>query len=144
MSKVFINAGHSLLDPGAFYNPYRENELSIELKDKVVALFKEAGVEIGGVVPDNLYLKQSIAWVNERVDMNDIAFSIHFNAHKFRNISGTEDYYSNDREKHMAEIFSRTGFQVNRNTKQGSKTRYRVLGGFSGLVTATQMRLCTR
>ena len=104
---VFINAGHHLLDPGGFSNPHKENQLTIELRNAIESLFVRTDLEYG-IVPDELNLRQSIDWINKRADENDIAFSIHFNAHSNKFVLGTEAYFFNNREHQMAEIFSRT------------------------------------
>lgn len=104
--KVFLNAGHHLLDPGAWHKGHKEGELTIELRDAVINLFTGDQIEFESV-PDDLDLKESIAWVNERADVNDTAFSIHFNANSNPGIRGTEAYYFNEREKELAEIYSR-------------------------------------
>ena len=104
--RVFLNAGHDLSDPGASHNLNRENKLNIGLRDTFLDLMKK-DIEVISV-PDVLNLRQSIFWINERVNINDIAFSIHFNSHYNKLVRGTEVYYYNDRERHIAEIFSRT------------------------------------
>lgn len=104
--KVFVNAGHHLSDPGAWHDPKTESQLSIQLRDMSLLLLQEHVKVIW--VPDDLNLKESIKWINDRATINDIAFSIHFNSNRDKTIKGTEVYYYNDREKQIGEIFSRT------------------------------------
>lgn len=104
--KLYLNAGHSILNSGGWNDQgHKENELNMDLRDAVARHL--IGIQII-LVPDNLNLRQSIDWINERAAENDIALAIHFNSNRNTRIGGTEAYYYNDREKHLAEIFSRT------------------------------------
>lgn len=109
MKRVFLDAGHYVNDSGAIAGGIKlgdkENKLTIELRDKVFDLLKNYDVEVI-VVPDNLNLKQSIDWVNTQARIEDIAVSVHFNTNSNSIVSGTEAYYSNDREREIAIIFS--------------------------------------
>ena len=104
MSKIFIDAGHWDLDPGARYCvagtcSYAENQLTKELRDKL----KEKMSALW--VPDNLNLRDSIKWVNERAAPEDLAISLHFNKNASVFLNGAEGYYWID--PRLAEIFSR-------------------------------------
>ena len=128
--KIFIDSGHSLYEPGAWYDTKKENEMTIALRKALTPLLHNYEV---GEVPDNLNLKESIKWINNYAGVNDIALSIHFNAYNIdRNVGGTEAYYSNDNEKHMAEIFARTVSTAlgirNRGAKHDSTTWVGSLG----------------
>lgn len=127
--RVFLNAGHSIYSTGAQFDSHKESELTIQLRDIFLSMSNR--VEIVSV-PDNLNLRQSIDWVNARADINDIAFSIHFNSNNNHNIGGTEVYYSNGRERHLSEIFSRTVSKAlginNRGAKHDSQTWVGSLG----------------
>lgn len=103
-AKCFINAGHSKYIKGAVHKEYKENEMVIKLRNILLPLLKDYKIVS---VPDNLSLKKSIAWVNERANENDFAFSLHFNAHNNSSIRGVEAYYHNIREKKLAPIFSK-------------------------------------
>ena len=92
--KIFLNSGHSKSDPGAivpnslFKN---ESELNIAIRDKLTPLLKNQGFEVI-LIPDELNLKESIAWVNERTNNinNGLALSIHNNCCRGE---GAEVYY---------------------------------------------------
>lgn len=134
--RLFINAGHDLMSPGAVSGKYVENKLTMELRDVIVPLL--AGVASVIEVPDELDLKQSIEWINKRATVNDVAISVHFNSFSDSGVGGTEAFYSNEREKQMAEIFSRTVSTVlglkNRGAKHDSKTWIGSLGWLRRLV----------
>ena len=98
--KTFCNAGHFLHDSGAVAHGHYENKMTIELRDELEKLTDIV------IVPDNLDLKETIAWINKRASKDDIAFSIHFNSHNDSSVRGTEAYFSNDRESELAGIFS--------------------------------------
>lgn len=44
-------------------------------------------------VPDELDIRQSIAWVNERAEPDSVAVDVHLNASRDLNLRGTEAYY---------------------------------------------------
>lgn len=102
--RIFVNAGHHLLDKGAWHKNNPENKLAIELRDIVVPLLQEH-VEVISV-PDSLNLKETIAWINARAIKDDLAFSIHFNANSNKHKRGTEVYFHNEREKQIGLIFA--------------------------------------
>lgn len=104
--RIFLNAGHHLFDPGAWHLSMKESGLNIKLRDMVLPLLQKHAEVIS--VPDDLNLKESIAWINEYATIDDIAFSIHFNSHSDKSKQGTEVYFHNEREKQIAEIFART------------------------------------
>ena len=105
MKTIFINAGHHNADQGAHHNGFKESELNIALRDVVVLRLKEEGYTIESV-PDRLTLRESIAWINERTESTDFAFSIHFNSHRNLQVRGTSVYYSSEEERNIAKIFS--------------------------------------
>lgn len=128
---VYLNNGHHLLDPGAWHPANAENVLTIELGRAVEKLLVEEKIVFESV-PDELDLKKTISWINERAGINDVAFSIHFNSHRGANIRGTEAYYYNQREKELAEIYSRNVSQAlgipNRGAKPDRETWVGSLG----------------
>lgn len=127
--RIFINAGHHLKDSGTVHGEHKENEMAIDL---VKQIRKQLNAEEVILVPDVLDLKETIAWVNERANKDDLAFSVHFNSHRASYVHGTEAYYSNDREKEIAVIFaeevSRAGGFKNRGARHDSGTWVGSLG----------------
>lgn len=103
--RIFLNAGHNLDDVGAVGHGFNENEMNVKLRDRVFSMIKEGSDEIIQI-PDELNLRESIDWVNERAEKEDMAISIHFNSNQSPYIHGTEAYYSNDREREMAIVFA--------------------------------------
>jgi len=103
--KIICNAGHDLSSPGAQSGSSNESEMTMKLRDKIIPLLERMGYEVL-IVPDNLNLRQSIAWVNTRATKEDFAFSIHFNYNRYPNIGGTEVYYFNKDEAKLADVFS--------------------------------------
>lgn len=104
--RVFVNSGHHLGDIGASHGDHKEGALAIRLRDAIVTLLKQEFIEYV-YVPDHLNLKETISWVNNRANANDLAFSIHFNSNSTATLRGTEVYYHNNREKEIARVFSR-------------------------------------
>ena len=90
MSRVFINAGHHLHDQGTSYGSVKESELAMKIRDLV------AGKLSADYVPDNLDIKQTIQWINDRADRKDMAIDIHLNSNKNASIRGVEVYYDTD------------------------------------------------
>lgn len=98
--KIFCNAGHHLRDSGVIYQGTKESELTIKIRDEIKKLFPNAFY-----VPDELNLRESIDWINDRATQEDFAISIHLNSYNDKSVRGTEAYYYvNPR---YAEIFAR-------------------------------------
>jgi len=123
--KLFINAGHHNADPGAHHNGRMEGRLNIELRDHLRQKIGLNDFEVQ-YVPDELNLRQTIKWINDRASEKDWAFSIHFNSHRNPAVRGTEVFYHNPRERKLAEIFARNvSFKVgirNRGAKPDTLT----------------------
>ena len=130
MGVIFTNAGHHLRDSGVESGGRFEASMAMAVRDKLVLLLRELGIVYS--VPDNLNLKDSIKWVNERAKESDLAFSIHFNSHSSKLVRGTEVYYSNSREEELAITFaeevSKAGGFRNRGAKHDSQTWVGSLG----------------
>lgn len=97
MKTIIISAGHSLSDPGAVYNGSRESFMTMELTKLVSDIMRKHSVGILNV-PDELDLKQTIAWVNVRDKEQDIdaAIEIHTNASTDPGAKGVEAWYYHD------------------------------------------------
>lgn len=85
---IFINAGHHLKDSGNITQGTTEANATMVIRDELKKILPNLLY-----VPDNLTLKESIAWVNERAALNDLAIDIHLNANNDINLRGTECYY---------------------------------------------------
>ncbi len=123
--KIFVNAGHWDHDSGAVHDKYKESDLVISIRD----VLKQIAPNLF-YVPDDLDLRKSIEWVNERCSQEDIAIGLHLNANKNHNIRGTEAYYAHDDE--LAQVFARQVSQSlgipNRGAKHDSETYVGSLG----------------
>jgi len=89
---IYLNAGHNIItDPGVITEYGREIDFNITIRDIVISKLEEKGFKVE-VVPDNLGLSDSIAWVNRRTNnINDgLALSLHCNC---CGGSGAEAYY---------------------------------------------------
>ena len=98
---VFLNAGHNIItDPGVITEYGREIDFNITIRDIVISKLEEKGFKVE-VVPDNLGLSDSIAWVNRRTNnINDgLALSLHCNC---CGGSGAEAYYYGHNAKSKA------------------------------------------
>ena len=101
MSKlIVIDAGHWISDSGAKIEGFQENTITIQIRDELKKVLPDALY-----VPDNLDLKMTIEWINERVNSNSLAISIHVNSQNDNSFRGTEAYYYND--SRLADIFSK-------------------------------------
>ena len=71
--RIFVNAAHHLRDSGVIYGPLKENVLGAELPLNLGMMVRDnlrpllEGYEVF-YVPDELDLKASIAWINERAE----------------------------------------------------------------------------
>lgn len=91
---IFLNAGHSELDPGANIPNNRfenESQLNMVIRDFLVPELQEQGFDVI-LIPDDKNLNGSYSWVNERAfNINDgLALSIHNNCCRQE---GAETYY---------------------------------------------------
>ena len=130
--RIFLNAGHSIKDPGAVVNNKKESEEVMKIRDLLIPMLKRNDFEIH-VVPDDLNLIQSISWVNKRVgSMNGgLAFSIHLNA---GGGEGAESfYYKNNKDskviaKTLIDEYCRYTKLRNRGAKSDTRAYAKRLG----------------
>lgn len=132
MPKIFCNSGHYddpatpwIDDPGAVFGSLTDGGLAMQVRDEIRKLKPE-----WVYVPDNLNLRQSIDWVNERAASDDLAIDIHMNFNQNFLIRGTEAYYAYSSK--TAEIFSRKVAESleipNRGAKHDSESSAKSLG----------------
>ncbi|HEY9295551.1 MAG TPA: N-acetylmuramoyl-L-alanine amidase [Phormidium sp.] len=79
MGRIFLSAGHDLIDPGAVAFGTTESKEMMLTRDLVA---KELEVQEAGFlsVPDNLNLRQTIQWINSQARSGDVAIELHGNA----------------------------------------------------------------
>ena len=97
---IFVNSGHHNFDKGVVVGNYIERDLVKKIRDELKTLLPDALY-----VPDELNLRQSIDWVNEKAEADDIAIDIHINANKDKTLRGVECYYYKNKE--LAESLSK-------------------------------------
>jgi N-acetylmuramoyl-L-alanine amidase len=90
---LILTAGHSLADSGAVYKNFKENMLTIELRQLIVNNLIKKGFKQGIFVDnDNLSYVDTIKWINTISTKNDYLIDIHFNAGP-TNASGSEVFF---------------------------------------------------
>ena len=77
---IYLNSGHSDLEPGALSLYGVERDLNIMVTDELIPLLERNDFKVE-YVPDNLKLLPSINWINNKTSyINDgLALAIHFN-----------------------------------------------------------------
>ena len=89
MRKIFLSAGHGGSDPGASVNGFIERDLTIELRQLIVAELKKLNVEAS--IDDNRNaLSQTLAWLRGKFSNKDILVDIHWNAAANPEAKGSE------------------------------------------------------
>ena len=105
MKKYFVSAGHFDGDTaGTVVGNIKEWQETIKVADALVAMPAPEG-SVWVRLPDNLNLKQTIAWIKERAAPQNFCLEIHFNGSTILSIRGTEAYYHDTPE--IAEVFAR-------------------------------------
>lgn len=98
---IIVNAGHwddphtaTIEDPGASHNHVTEAVECMKIRDELVPLLKARGYTVHSV-PDELSLRESIAWANKKAPkLNDaLAIDIHLNYLSNSEARGTESFY---------------------------------------------------
>ena len=110
MGRIFLSAGHGgveneVNDAGAIAGGTTEAQEMILLRDQIVSMLRSQGLEILSV-PDDLDANGTIAWINSRGRIDDVALEIH--ADSFTNVAlrGASVFHiaNNDERKGHAEI----------------------------------------
>jgi N-acetylmuramoyl-L-alanine amidase len=89
MAKIYLSAGHSVKQPGASGNGYKEHELAIELRQLIATELELLGNKPILDSNDNA-LSHSIAFFKNLVGANSIVVDIHWNASASITATGTE------------------------------------------------------
>ena len=112
MSKIFISASHS-----GFEGSFRDlNEMAggtietaelVATRDLVIAELRSRGLTIA-IPSDDLTLGETIAWINSRATLQDVALSLHINNVNAPELRGVTAYYitNNALRKRQSEIIT--------------------------------------
>jgi hypothetical protein len=110
MGRIFLSAGHSgyvsnSTDPGVVVSGTTEAREMILLRDMVVTELRSRSFEVLSV-PDDLGAIQTIAWINARDQVGDVALELHADAVSNGVIRGASVFYiaSNDERRRHAEL----------------------------------------
>lgn len=110
MGRIFISAGHGgrengRTDPGAIVAGTTEAQEMIQLRDLIVPELRSRGFTVLAV-PDDLGLRDTIAWINARARPDDVALEIHADAFGNPAARGATTFYiaSNEDRKAHAEL----------------------------------------
>ncbi len=104
MGRIFISAGHDLIDPGAIAFGTTESKEMMLTRDLIAKELEAQGAAFLSV-PDNLNLRQTIQWINSQARSGDVAIELHGNA--ANGIArGTEAFFvdGNTQRKQDAEL----------------------------------------
>lgn len=138
---IIVNAGHyddpdtpHFDDPGAVANQVREAVEAMKIRDRVVTMLRQTGFEVSSV-PDELDLRESIAWANKQAPRLDdaLAIDIHLNYMSDSRARGTESFYGqSDTSKKIAAALANGISESlgipNRGAKPDTKTAVGSLG----------------
>ena len=99
---VFIDAGHGGYDNGSAYNGYLEDNINLQIANKVKYLLNQDGINVIMSRKSDKYVS-----LNRRVNMSnnsdaDLFVSIHQNAHDNRSANGIETFYMGESNKRLA------------------------------------------
>lgn len=104
---VFIDAGHGGYDNGSAYNGYLEDNINLQIANKVKYLLNQDGINVIMSRKSDKYVS-----LNRRVNMSnnskaDLFVSIHQNAHDIRSASGIETFYMGESNKKLASVIQK-------------------------------------
>lgn len=107
MGRVLISAGHGgyengVVDPGIVAAGTTEAREMIWLREATAQLLQKRGIEVL-MVPDDLSLQQSIAWINARGKAGDVALEIHLDGSSNPNVRGTTVYFIANNQTRQAQ-----------------------------------------
>ena len=145
--KIIISAGHGGTDPGASANGYVERELTIELRNLIIAELKL--LKINPLVDDDKNaLAQTLAWLRGKFSGKDILFDIHWNAADNPEAKGTEvivpdvaSQFEKDLGRSLVKIFTDLGFR-DRGVKPEALTARKKLGWMRPAAENVLLEVC--
>ena len=131
-NRIFLNAGHSLTDPGTSREERVESKIVMRIRDILVIFLKYNRFNVE-VVPDNLNLRKTIDWINERAKRLDdgIAFALHINAGGGH---GAEVWYYKDNNfskelgQEILDSYTKKVGMRSRGVKSSSTSSFKTLG----------------
>lgn len=110
MARIFLSAGHGgfeagVVDSGTVAGNTTEAREMILLRDLVAVELRGRNLEVLAV-PDELSLKQTLNWINDRQKPGDVALEIHADAFSNPLARGASVYYiaNNEERKANAEL----------------------------------------
>ncbi len=124
---IFLNAGHSELEPGALSLYGVERDLNTSIRDELLPELKRQGFKIK-MVPDNLDFRESYKWVNKNslLISDGLALDIHCNK---GGRTGAESYYyagsvsSKEIAKELVDVYSKEMKMKNRGPKPDTQSQ---------------------
>ena len=144
--KVIVSAGHGGTDSGAVGNGYIERDLTIELRDLIVAELSSLGVK-ADTDPNQNALKETLSWLRGRFGSKDVLLDVHWNGGPAA-AKGSEVIVpdvSSDNEKKLAEALLKvlvdTGFK-NRGVKPEAETARKKLGWMRPVAENVLIEIC--
>lgn len=145
---IILNAGHwddpdtpHIEDSGASWNHVKEAIEVMKIRDRVVYFLIKAGFEVL-IVPDNLDLRKSIAWANEKApNLNDaLAIDIHLNFLSDNNARGSEAFFGvSETSKQIAAAISKGVSSEMNIPDRGAKPDTQTAVGELGWIRKTTM-----
>lgn len=113
MGRVILSAGHGgyengAIDPGVQAAGLTEAREMIWLREATAQTLQQRGVSVL-MVPDDLSLAQTIAWINSRGRADDLAIELHLEASTNLNLRGTTIFFlaENEIRRRQAEVLLR-------------------------------------
>lgn len=83
MSKIFVSAGHSAIDPGAVSGSLKESDLALRLRNRIAVNLRALGADVltdGEIPAENWPLVSAIRRARIVAANKGVAVEIHFNA----------------------------------------------------------------
>jgi N-acetylmuramoyl-L-alanine amidase len=147
--KVYLIAGHSLLDSGAIieredlFKVIKESQLAIQLRD-LIKVYLETYNNVKVITDDdNLNLREVISEINKSITKNDILIDIHFNAFN-KQARGTEAFIptvNSELEKELAEKIVAVTSKIISTPNRGVRTEKQSNRGRLGILHGVGHRI---
>nr|WP_264319117.1 N-acetylmuramoyl-L-alanine amidase [Paraclostridium bifermentans] len=119
--KVFIDAGHGGNDNGSAYNNRIEDNLNLQIANKVEAKLEKRGIDVMTSRKSDEYVS-----LRERTNKSNLAdvdmfVSIHQNAAEDTTTKGIETFYYNDENKEFADVVQKSLLSSTNGLNRGAK-----------------------
>jgi len=145
---IIINAGHwddphtpRVDDPGASHNHVLEAVECMKIRDELVPLLEHRGYVVHAV-PDELNLRKSIDWANEKaVSLNaGLAIDIHLNSLSDPSARGTEAFFGTSKiSEDIATVLASSVSEKLKLPNRGAKPDTQTAVGSLGWIRQTKM-----